>query len=237
MHRIPSKLEAVNRQKWLVALNLIEDEVSEHHRICSRHFQNGDTTQIPSLHLGERFISPKKPSSQRYKTSHKRKILSLQYEPAVKHPNTSTKATHTPAATDTMTSEVYSTPVGEALLTDYSVHELPTETISSTDYHEDNSVVDGACSPTSVSAVTEETQGLIHAALTAHIEFLAQNKSLTQQLITTKTPFRLADIECNNALVQFYTGFPSFEILLLFYEFLGPAKHKLQYWGTKHKAS
>ena len=141
-----------------------------------------------------------------------------------------------------MTSEVYSTPVGEvystlvgeALLTDYSVHELPTETISSSDYHEDNSAVDGACSSTSASVVAEETQGLVHAALTACIEFLeAQNKSLTQQLTTTNTPFRLADIEHNNTLVRFYKRFPSFEILLLFYEFLRPDKHKLQYWGTK----
>ena len=35
MHRIPPKSEAVNRQKWLVALNLTEDDALEHHRICS----------------------------------------------------------------------------------------------------------------------------------------------------------------------------------------------------------
>ena len=67
MHRIPPKSEAVNRQRWLVALNLTEDYVLEHHRICSRHFQNGDITHIPSLHLGARFASPKKIVSQRYK--------------------------------------------------------------------------------------------------------------------------------------------------------------------------
>ena len=69
MHRIPPKSEAVNRQNWLVALNLTEDDVSEHQRICSQHFQNGDTTQIPSLHLGACFASPKKVASQRCKTS------------------------------------------------------------------------------------------------------------------------------------------------------------------------
>ena len=51
MHRIPPKSEPVNRQKWLVALNLTEDDILEHHMICSRHFRNGDTTQIPSLNL------------------------------------------------------------------------------------------------------------------------------------------------------------------------------------------
>ena len=236
MHRIPPKSEAVNRQKWLVALNLTEGDVLEHHRICSRHFRNGDTTQIPSLHLGARFASPKKVVSQRCKTSRKRKNLSLQYEPAVKQPNTSTKATHEPdAANDTITSEVYSTPVGEALLTDYCLHELPTETISSSDYHHDDTfAVDGACSSTPVTAPAEETQGLVHAALTARIEFLeAKNKSLTQQLALPKAAFRLADIEHNDVLIRFYTGFPSYEILLFFYEFLGPAVHRLQYWGSK----
>ena len=84
------------------------------------------------------------------------------------------KATHeSAAANDTITSEVYSTPIGEALLTDYCLHELPSETVSSCDNHDDDTfVVDGACSSTSVTALAKETQGLVHAALTACIEFL-----------------------------------------------------------------
>ena len=212
MHRIPPKSETVNRQKWLVALNLTEDDVLEHHRICSRHFRNGDTTQIPCLNLGERFISPKKLSSQRHESSRKRKNLSLQYEPVMKQPNTSSEVTHEPAASDTTTSEVCSTPVGEALLTDYSVHALPTEIISSCEHQDHNSVVDGPWNSTSVSAPAEETQGLVHAALTACIEFLeAQNRSLTQQLTTSKVAFRLADIELTQGFhpMRFYYCFMS----------------------------
>ena len=67
---------------------------------------------------------------------------------------------------------MYSTLVGEALLTDYCLHELPTETVSSYDNRDNSFVVDSACSSTSVTAPAEETQGLVHAALTAHIEFL-----------------------------------------------------------------
>ena len=150
----------------------------------------------------------------------------------MKHPNTISTA----AATynrDTTTSDITicSTPVGEALVTDYCVLELPTETISSSDH---NIGMDSACSSTTVSAPAEETKGLVHAALTARIEFLeAQNTLLTQQLATSKALFQLADIEHNDILVRFYTGFPSYEILLFFYEFLGPAVHKLQYWGSK----
>ena len=95
---------------------------------------------------------------------------------------------------------MYSTPVGEALQTDNCLHELPTETVSSCDYHDDDTfVVDGACSSTSVTAPAEKMQGLVHAALTARIEFLeAKNKSLTQQLTSPKVLFRLADIEHND---------------------------------------
>ena len=34
-------------------------------------------------------------------------------------------------------------------------------------------------------------------------------------------------------LVQLYTGFKSYEHLLLFYEFLGPSVNHLNYWGKK----
>ena len=82
--------------------------------------------------------------------------------------------------------------------------------------------MDGACSSTSVSAPAEETQGLAHAALTARTEFLeTKNKSVTQQLALPKVPFRLADIEHNDVLIRFYTGFPSYEIFLFFMNFLG----------------
>ena len=82
--------------------------------------------------------------------------------------------------------------------------------------------MDGACSSTSVSAPAEETQGLAHAALTARTEFLeTKNKSLTQQLALPKIPFRLADSEHNDVLIRFYAGFPSYEILLFFMNFLG----------------
>ena len=201
-----------------MALNLTEDDTLEHQRICSWHFRNADTTQVPSRHSGA-----KKVSSQRYKTSRKRKNLLLQYKPVVKQPNTSTKATREPdAANDTITSEVYSTPVGEALLTDYCLYELPAETISSSYYHDDNTfAVDGAYSSTSVTPA-EETQGLVHAALTARIEFLeAKNKFLIQQLALPEAPFRLADIEHNDVLICFTQDFHPMKNCCFFMNLLG----------------
>lgn len=37
----------------------------------------------------------------------------------------------------------------------------------------------------------------------------------------------------DNKLVQFYTGFQSYESLTAFYEFLGPSVSTLKYWGSK----
>ena len=136
MHRIPPKSKVVNRQKWSVTLNLTEYDVLEHHRISISEML------IPLLHLGPRFTSPKKVGSQRCKTSCKRNNLSLVYEPAMKQLNTSTKtppeSVIATAAAYTIISEMYSTSVGETLLTGYSLHELPTETISGSEYCDDN---------------------------------------------------------------------------------------------------
>ena len=50
---------------------------------------------------------------------------------------------------------------------------------------------------------------------------------------TEKAPFRLKDIMHDDHLVKMYTGFPSYELLIAFFYFLGPAVNNLNYWGTK----
>ena len=44
--------------------------------------------------------------------------------------------------------------------------------------------------------------------------------------------FRLEDIANDDSLVRFYTSFPSYEIFVAVFDFLGPAVNKLHYWGT-----
>ena len=58
MYRFPK--DHVKRNEWLCALNLKEENVKEHHRVCSRHFLNGDMRQTPSLTIGAHFASPKR---------------------------------------------------------------------------------------------------------------------------------------------------------------------------------
>ena len=57
-----------------------------------------------------------------------------------------------------------------------------------------------------------------------------QNASLKRSLESVKKPFRLEEISHDDRLVRAYTGFPSYEVLLVL---LGPVVHHLNYWGTK----
>ena len=45
--------------------------------------------------------------------------------------------------------------------------------------------------------------------------------------------FRVEDIQHNDKLVRFYTGFTSYAIFLAFFEFLGPVVDNRIYWGER----
>ena len=46
------------RERWINALELTEGDLKDYHRVCSRHFPDGDTTKNPQLNLGKRSASP-----------------------------------------------------------------------------------------------------------------------------------------------------------------------------------
>lgn len=68
LHRIPRK--EPKRGRWLEALDLVED-LKDFHRVCSKHFPDGDTTKDPQLNLGKQFASPKKRWTSRAKRAQK----------------------------------------------------------------------------------------------------------------------------------------------------------------------
>ena len=77
----------------------------------------------------------------------------------------------------------------------------------------------------------------METALLARIEFLeAQLEKLKFTDHKKSQPFNIDQIKHNDHLISFYTGFPSFDLFLEFYQFLGPAVDKLHYWGTKPDA-
>ena len=82
----------MKRGQWLTALGLSEGDIKQHTCICSRHFLNGDSNQMPSLKLGRRFSSPKKrecvkrpgrSSPTEFRMPAKRRALSASITPTV----------------------------------------------------------------------------------------------------------------------------------------------------------
>ena len=108
--------------------------------------------------------------------------------------------------------------VGEQLIDNYQVTELPD---------------DG-----STTATSSSQQHLVETALLTRIEFLeAQLERLQDDKKSTDLkPFSIDQIKQDDHQVSFYTGFPSFAVFLEFYQFFGPAVDKLHYWGTKPDA-
>ena len=241
MHRLPPETEPAKRQQWLAALGLTNDEVHDHHRVCSRHFPSGDISQPPSLHLGKRFASPRKmrtPRGERAVRAAKRKSLypldaSTPKRLSTASPSPCTSRVVTPVSSE-LTDEDYGpmsamqlcTPIGEVLLSDYNVHELP-------------NVSEDSCPDSSGvsidNKIPNEAEVIVNTALVARIEALeAENETMHRKFSSQKPKyFRLEDIANKDSLVRFYTGFQSHEILILFYEFLGPSVNNLHYWGSK----
>lgn len=102
------------------------------------------------------------------------------------------------------------TPIGEQLLSDYSVYELPSECSSESALN---------TSGVSISHRDEDSANVIvSTALLARIEALeSSNRQLNIQLSGQKKDFRLEHISHGDSLVHFYTGFHSYELLLAFF--------------------
>ena len=118
-HRFPKDKSKL--QEWLKAFSLEETDVKDSSRVCSRHFPNGNTTQLPSLYLGKCFASPKKRSSARSKRASKRQRL---FVPVSSKPATDTVATAVRDTTECSTPSTSrcATPmyasIGESLLSE-----------------------------------------------------------------------------------------------------------------------
>ena len=82
-----------------------------------------------------------------------------------------------------------------------------------------------------------EVQVTVDVALSAQIQMLkSQLEKLQGELDEAKrAPFRVECIAHDDSLISLYTGFPSYDVLLSFYKFLGPAVHELTYWGQAER--
>ena len=78
LHRLPRK--DPKRGRWLEALDIVEEDLKDFHRVCSRHFLDGDATKDPQLNLGKQFASPEKRWTSRVKQAQKRNVLLCQHD-------------------------------------------------------------------------------------------------------------------------------------------------------------
>ena len=191
-----------------------EDELFDHSRVCSRHFPNGNTSLLPSLHLGKQFASPVKAQTEHGKRAVKKRSTTptCSILPSAKQQLTSSPREVTPVSDQS--SEPFSTSIGEPFLSDYSVHELGLEAEEE---------------PGSSEKGREFHDPFLDVMLTSQIEYLeAENQKLQNNVTSQREKlFRMEHIANNDSLITFYTGFISFEVLMLFFEFLGPVVNHL----------
>ena len=226
-HRFPKNKEKLDL--WLQAFQLSAEQIKSLSRVCSRHFRGGDAKNGPEPTLGQRFASPIKKNAPRAKRA-KLRQESRDYQEAF----SSRSVTSTPSVTPTPSLPPSPSPtptvppltvaIGEQLHMDYQVHELPSECVPESQTPR----------PSAAAAPSEDI--LFNVALMAKIESLeAENARLKKCLEKSDrkpTPFSVDQIQHDDSLVSFYSGFTSYAIFLAF-EFLGPAVNKLNYWGSK----
>ena len=228
MHRFPS--DAKKKQRWCEIFDMSYDDVKAYHRVCSRHFKDGNVQNGPDRTLGKHFASPKKPWTARSQRAKQRDVTRTAQALFSSTP----KASEVPSAspTPTLTSESPMTvSMGESLITDYQVHELCNDPPSDTSTHVSTPQTQAVLSSRSNSEV------LVNTALLARIEVLeSENKMLKEKVKTQESKrvhFRIENITHDDKLVRLYTGFISFMVLMSFFEFLGPSVNELSYWGGR----
>ena len=177
----------------------------------SRHFPGGDPSKSPSLTLGKHFTSPLKQGSRAKTREEQRYLHSHSVTPVHSTPSRSV----TPSVASSGTGPVTPPPqykiarAGEQLETKYLVHELPGS-----------------------SGMEPEECRVINQALLTRLELLESEKKKTDSK-KDKQYFRIEDIQYDDKVVQFYTGFTSFALFLAFFELLGRAVKHLNYLGSK----
>ena len=85
------------------------------------------------------------------------------------------------------------------------------------------------------SGLQADEYRLMNEALLKRIKVLEEEKK-GRLSDSTKLPFCIEQIQHDDKLVQFYTGFSLFRLFLAFFELLGPAVDHLNFWGSKDGA-
>lgn len=243
LYHFPKQLEL--RKKWLDGLRLTPDNVECDSRVCSKHFRDGNHKTVPSYQIGARFAEPpsmetargkRRASRELWQKEQKRPCMQSQLPllisplspptlsstplaalsvPPTSHPSTSTpictSATNTPHSSATPDPLVVSpAKVRQVDCSESDVSLVLSECGSSSFLSTPGSSV--------TQSSTANVEVTVNAALTSQIELLqAENKQLRNQLDQARQPpFRVDCVSHDDALVSLYTGFPSFDVFVIF---------------------
>ena len=250
MHLFPTN--PTRRQQWCEALSVQEKKLPKAAWVCSRHFPNGDTSNLPSLSVGKRFASPENvlfmfvcryhqgnSGRQTVLCSQVFPLLPPTVLPPLPHPLPVFSLLQHPLPVFSLLP--HPLPVFQSLfphpLPVFSLLPHPLPVFSLLPYS--LPVFSLLPHPHTQPQIFFDNKGdidiTVNTALVSRIKMLEQeNSSLKRSLQTTlKKHFRFEDIAHNDHVVRCYTGFSSYQVLLAFFSFLGPAVNHLQYWGTK----
>ena len=205
-HRFPSNPD--RRARWLSVFGMEESELRSQTRVCSRHFPDGDAKTEPMATLGKRFTSPIKGKLPRAKRAKSRDVSKEFAE---------------------MRRSVVSRPVETSSLP--TPMDLPGDDVGMFN----TTLTSSSPAPTS-ALIGQSSELLVSKALLARIDALeAESSRLKSTINSQPLYFRIEQIQNDDHLIRFYTGFVSYIIFIAFFEFLGPAVNTLNYWGSgKH---
>ena len=191
-HRIPKDPE--RRTLWLKTFGLEEDVIKPSTRICSKHFQGGNAKGIPSLSVGKKLLLHY--FSWYYIHTDYIFHAGRRFGSPIKAGERANRAQERETRKF----------IREHTLTPSTGPVTPTSTTFADDDITENSP--------NVDTPTEPT-----ASLLARIELLeSEITQLKQQpKKTSKRYFRIEDIESDDKLVRFYTGFVSYSVFVRFF--------------------
>ena len=125
-----------------------------------------------------------------------------------------------PVETSVLATSLLTASVGEQLDTNYTVHELPCPGSHVCESHSTSNLSD------------DSIDYVVNAELLSKIELLeAENRYLKVTSCKVSQQFRIEQIQSNDHLFCYYTGFISYSVFIAFFKCLGRVVYELEYWN------
>lgn len=191
---------------------MAEEDVLPDSRICSKHFRDGDRRSVPSTSIGEKFaLCPSLDTSRGKRWATRASRKEQQENSRKEQQENSEQVTQQPPQLVTPDP-------------DRSVCDSITGSENSSLIFSPGTSI--SITPTSIPSFNSPTnpniQVTVNVAVASQVEILqSENQRLQVQLQETKqAPFSIQCISNDDSLVSLYTGFPSYEVLMSFLNFL-----------------